>query len=235
MIVAASYTTSSWILLNGAFTQEQMTGRLRKKRLKQPVVAEYSGLYSSGPYSPLSSASTFRCTVDPRGLALFAQLSWILPSLGQSTHQHHVGIVVVVCLQLSECVALVLPERDVRAYRTMCVYCVVCWLRVCIVLCVGCMFVLCCVLAACLYCVVCWLHVCIVLCVGCMFVLCCVLAVCVYCVVCWLHVCIVLCVLTKARSCVCCQVAVHLMCMYTHTYVHVNIEIELGACSLLMF
>ena len=155
MIVAASYTTSSWILLNGAFTQEQMTGRLMKKRLKQPVVAEYPGLYSSGPHSLLSSASTFRCTVDPRGLALFAQLSWILPSLGQSTHQHHVGIVVVVCLQLSECVALVLPERDVRAYRTMCVYCVVCWLRVCIVLCVGCVFVLCCVLAACLYCVVC--------------------------------------------------------------------------------
>ena len=76
--------------------------------------------------TPLSSASTFPCTVDSEGLALFAQLSWILPSLGQSTHQRHVGIVVVVCLQLSECVALVLPERDVRAYRTVCVHCVVC-------------------------------------------------------------------------------------------------------------
>ena len=43
--------TCSWTLLNGAFTQEQMTRRLRKKTLKQPVVAEYSGLYSSGPHS----------------------------------------------------------------------------------------------------------------------------------------------------------------------------------------
>lgn len=67
------------------------------------------------PIPPSAERNLVVCA-DSKGLPLFAQLSWIPFSLGQSTHQHHVGIVVVVVvwLRFSECVALVLPETDVR-------------------------------------------------------------------------------------------------------------------------